>query len=313
MKLARIWVCMFTGWLAGCALLPERHHLIDLSPYPDQVNIKVPFYQQSDDLCGPAAMAMVMAWSGQPVDLAKLHAQIYTHDLGGSLQQDMLASARRNGLLAVSIDSVDALLQELSNGHPVILLLNLRLASWPQWHYVVVTGFDAEKETALIHDGQTANREIPLATLLGQWYRGERWGLVVTPPGQLPASADAKMLLQAAMGLERADQNEAALNVYRAATAVHQDHALLWLGRGNSALTTQNTGEAITAFHKTLLLDSQNGAAYHNLGLALLELGKISAALEAVTIGLMQANGFHEALNTMAQRLRQNPAMELSE
>lgn len=313
MIMARVSLYMVTIWLAGCALLPERHHLIDLSPYPDQVKIKVPFYQQSDDLCGPAAMAMVMEWGGQTVDLAKLHTQIYTHGLGGSLQQDMLASARRHGLLAVSINSVDALLQELSHGHPVILLLNLRLAQWPQWHYVVVTGFDADRETALIHDGQTANREIPLATLFGQWYRGERWGLVVTPPGQLPVTADADALLKAAVGLERADQNEAALIVYRTATASHQDHALLWLGRGNSAFTTQNIDEAVDAFRKTILLDKHNGAAYHNLGLALLQQGNITEAISVVSTGLDQANDFHEALRTLAHRLNQSAITELPE
>jgi tetratricopeptide (TPR) repeat protein len=313
MKLARIWLFMFTGWLTGCALLPDRHHLIDLNPYPDQIRIEVPFYQQSDDLCGPAAMAMVMEWSGKTVDLDTLHTQIYTQGLGGSLQQDMLSSARRHGLLAVTIDSIDALLNELSHGHPVVLLLNLSLAQWPQWHYVVVTGFDTNKKTALIHDGQTANREVPFETLFSQWYRGERWGLIVTRPEHLPASADAESLLHAAVGLERVGQTEAALIAYRTATSVHTHHALLWLGRGNSALATGQIQEAITALRQTILLDYRNGAAYHNLALALLEQGEEKAALEAVSTGLIQADGFHDALNALAQRLRKRPALQIPE
>ena len=297
---------MIIGCLAGCALSPVRQHLIDLSPYPAQIKLEVPFYPQTDELCGPAAMAMVMAWSGQSVDLDRLHTQIYTQGLGGSLQQDMLSSARRHGLLAVTLDSVEALLQELSHGHPVVLLLNLRLATWPQWHYVVVTGFDADQETALIHDGQTAYREIPLATLLKQWYRAERWGLVVTPPAQLPFSADAEMLLTAAVGMERAEQIEAALVTYRAATMKYPNHALLWLGRGNSALATEHLQEAVEAFRQTLSLDQHNGAAYHNLALALLEQGNEKQALAAVSAGLINAKGFHEALLALAKRLRQN-------
>jgi len=141
---------------------------------------------------------------------------------------------------------------------------------------------------------------------LKQWYRAERWGLVVTPPAQLPLSADADALLQAAVGLERAEQIEAALHTYRTATIKYPKHALLWLGRGNSALATTHIQEAVEAFRQTLSLDQENGAAYHNLALALLEQGNEKQALEAVSAGLIKAKGFHEALLALAKRLRQN-------
>lgn len=300
-------MAIFAFSLSGCTLLPERHHLIDLSPYPDKIQLDVPFFEQTDELCGPAAMAMLMAWHGVKVDIDLLHQQIYTQGLGGSLQQDMLGSARRHGLLAIPFNTTDELFLELSHGTPVILLLNLGLASWPQWHYVVVTGMNTMTETAFIHDGQTANREIPLSRLLQQWYRGEqRWGLVVAFPEQIPVSADAHELLQAAIGLERANQFEAALIAYRSATSLYPDSGVFWTGMGNSALALEDYPEAEDAFRRAIELDAANGAAYHNLAAALYAQGQDSAALNVISTGQAQATNFNEALNRLEERIKRH-------
>lgn len=304
MKSALFRLALLAFCLSGCALLPERHHLIDLSPYPDTIQLDVPFFEQSDELCGPAAMAMLLAWHGVDVDLDLLHQQIYTQGLGGSLQQDMLGSARRHGLLAIPFNTVDELFLELSHGTPVILLLNLGFVSWPQWHYVVVTGMNTISETAIIHDGQTANREIPLSRLLQQWYRGDRWGLVVTLPEQIPASADSDELLHAVVGLERANQLKAAFSAYRSATSIYPDFSLFWIGRGNTALALQDYNEAELAFTRAIELDSQNGAAYHNLAAALHAQGQDSEALKIISTGRANAINFHEALSSLEHRIR---------
>ncbi|MES2663527.1 MAG: PA2778 family cysteine peptidase [Pseudomonadota bacterium] len=288
-----ILICIVTA----CSVLPvdSKKHTIDLRPYQKSVQIQVPFYAQRDDLCGPTALAMAMEHVKKPVNFKQLEAQVYTSGLKGSLQQDMLTAARRQGLLATTLYTPEALFKELNNGQPVILLLNLGVKAWPKWHYTVATGFDVEREIAWINSIKP-QEEIALQHLLMQWYRGGKWGMVVTQPNHLPISASAEDILQSAIGLERASQNEKALQTYRAATAKFSNSALLWMGRGNTAYANKLPDEAYHAFEKAIELNPKNGAAYFNAIQILQEQKKNDEATLLLEVGLKNAESFRDKL-----------------
>jgi hypothetical protein len=88
--------------LGGCAT-PQVAMLDARWPteLPAQVELTdVPFFPQEDYECGPAALAMVAHAAGVDVTPDALVDQVYLPGRKGSLQPEMLAATRRQGLLA---------------------------------------------------------------------------------------------------------------------------------------------------------------------------------------------------------------------
>src|SRR5690606_22739970 len=64
---------------------------------------EVPFHSQSAYHCGPAALAMVLGWSGVHADPERLGRKLYIPAKQGTLQAELLARARMSGRLAYVI------------------------------------------------------------------------------------------------------------------------------------------------------------------------------------------------------------------
>jgi Tetratricopeptide repeat/Peptidase_C39 like family len=268
--------------LAGCAtpqLQAVREHAPDYAPRAEVAG--VPFVEQSRDYCGPASLAMVLAWSGAPTPLEALVGQAYTPGRSGALPPDVLSAARRRGRLAVPVGTLDALLRELEAGHPVLVLQNLSLDWAPQWHYAVAVGYDLPGETLLLRSGPHARLPTPLATFERTWARGGYWGLVVLPAGELPATAGERAVLEATAGLERAGRLPEAARGYRAALARWPESYAGWMGLGNARYGQGDLSGAADAFRAATARDPAPGAAWHNLALVLAELHDPAAAQAA--------------------------------
>ena len=138
---------------------------------------EVPFFAQEELQCGPAALAMMLNWSGIAIQPSDLTPEVFTPDLNGSLQSALIGATRRHGRVAYPITGSEALLAEVSAGHPVIVLVNLGLSWYPKWHYAVVIGFDFEREMIILHSGLTANEHLNSRVFLNIWRRSKYWGL----------------------------------------------------------------------------------------------------------------------------------------
>ena len=175
----------------GCTTAPlKKWHLPSgATPVKHELDT-VPFYPQKEYQCGPASLAMALAWSGLRIDPDDLAPQVYTPSLKGSLQPAMITAARRHSRVAYPISGANALLQEIAAGHPVIVLQNLGLYWIPVWHYAVVIGYDLNQEVIILHSGITNRKTTALKTFENTWARSNHWGLLVLPPNQLPATAE---------------------------------------------------------------------------------------------------------------------------
>jgi hypothetical protein len=94
----------FVLLLTGCAsLAPQTATLRETfhtKGLPERVELtEVPFFPQTEYQCGPAALATVLAASGAKVTPDELVPQVYLPERKGSLQVEMLAAARRHGLV----------------------------------------------------------------------------------------------------------------------------------------------------------------------------------------------------------------------
>jgi len=109
---------------------------------PESTELReVPFFPQEAYQCGPASLATVLAASGVKVTPEDLLPQVYLPERKGSLQVEMLAAARRHGVVSYQLaPRFEDLLRELAAGNPVIVLQNLSVGDG--WHYAVAVGYD---------------------------------------------------------------------------------------------------------------------------------------------------------------------------
>ena len=83
--------------LGGCISMPQSDALRAAPPQdlPARVELTgVPFHQQYDFLCGPAALAMVFNAAGVPADVESVTPLVYLPGREGSLQAEMLEDRR---------------------------------------------------------------------------------------------------------------------------------------------------------------------------------------------------------------------------
>ena len=249
---------------------------------PEVSLLAVPFHPQAErDDCGPAALAMMLGWSGINTTPAKVAPTVYTPGRKGTLQTDIIQASRRAGRLALPVRSLEDLLAELDDGNPVLVLQNLGLHRWPVWHYAVAMGYDLESQTLFLHSGRTARFETRFSDFVASWQSSERWGLTVTRPDSLPSTVEQGSSVEAANGLEQAGQREAAARAYGAILERWPDSLAALMGFGNARYASNDVEAARKAFRQAVTLHPDAAEAWNNLAVTLSEEGRHEVAMEA--------------------------------
>jgi tetratricopeptide (TPR) repeat protein len=260
--------------LIGCAM-PQTASLVE-SPgdLPARAEVaSVPFFPQEQYYCGPAALAMALAWSGLTVTQDDLVSQVYTPGKEGSLQADILAAARRNGRLAIQVGDLSDVLAEIAAGHPVLVFQNLALEWYPQCHFAVAIGYDLDTREIVLHSGRVARRRTSLSTFEATWERGGFWAVVVLPPERLPARGTERAVVRAAAGLERAARYKEAAVAYETILQRWPDSYVALMGLGNAHYATGNYREAEAAFRGAIARHPERPDPWNNLAHALVMQG----------------------------------------
>jgi len=274
----------------GCAHMGHEPSEIPASELPTRVSIpSVPFYPQEAYQCGPAAMVMVLNWSQTSAGKEDLVQEVYTPALKGTLQSAMIGAARRHNRLPYPVRDTNQLLQEIAAGHPVIVLQNLAFSWFPRWHYAVVMGYDLEGGTFTLHSGKEEGRQVKWDLFMRTWKRADKWGLVVLPVTELPASVDERSYLEAVLGLEQTGQYEGASKAYGKALEKWPFSLGALMGLGNCLYIQGDLRGAERAFRQAVEAHPKSGAAFNNLAHVLAEQGHLPEALEkakrAVSLG----------------------------
>lgn len=193
--------------LGGCAsLVPQSARLHDEGMpegLPKHVELtEVPFFPQDDYQCGPAALATMLNSYGVTVTPEQLVPEVYLPERKGSLQVEMLAAARRHGLVSYQIKpSLEALMREVHGGNPVILLQNLGLRDG--WHYAVAIGWDYDDGMIILRSGEDKRKEMRFPFNEFVWMRSGYWAMVAVPPDRMPVTAEEERWLAAIAAFER--------------------------------------------------------------------------------------------------------------
>lgn len=297
---------LFLG-LAACSTVQTQQIVENREQLPLRAEVAdVPFFPQERYHCGPAALAMVLAWSGLPLNPEDLVSEVYTPSRQGTLRTDMLAAARRHGRLAVEIGKLRDLLREIAAGTPVLVFQNLGLSWYPQWHYAVAIGYDLEAREITLHSGLDERRVLALDTFERTWKRGDFWALAVLPAGQLPASARETQALKAAAGLERVHRFAEATAAYAAISARWPRNVAARLGLGNALYAAGDYAGAEQAYLEAIGNDSEAAAAWNNLAYALAAQGRreeaLSAVKKAVRFGAENRSLYQDSLRELSSR-----------
>ena len=300
---------MLVAVAGGCTHSGHGRDLRRATFLPDRAAVEdVPFFPQARYQCGPAAMATTMGWSGLEITPEDLVDEVYIPARQGSLQTGLITAARRHGRLAYEFHGPDKLLVEIAAGHPVIVLQNLGTEWYPAWHYAVALGFDRQSETIILHTGMDRDQPVGWSRFLFTWERGRYWGLLVLPPGKLPADDDEGAYLRAALGLEQAQQWQAAARAYAAGLERWPDSLGALIGLSNAHIMQSDWDQAEAALRQAVTVDATSGDAANNLAHVLARRGQMAEALywakRAVATGGPNRSIYRQTLQEIEGMLR---------
>jgi len=294
----RAGVLAFAMVLGGCASTPQTSRL--LASIPAEFNQPVVlenirFFPQDDYQCGPASLATLFHWQGIDISPDALRQQVYIPERKGSLQIEMLAATRRQGLLPYILrPQLDELLSEVKHGRPVLVFQNLGVSWYPQWHYAVVIGFDLHQEQLILHTGRSRAYAMDIHTFERTWMRTRRWAMVALRPGQMPANPEPGRYLDASVGLERTGQLDLVRTAYAAGLQQWPENQALNMGMGNLHYAQHEFRLAQKYFTQVTLRYPDFAPAHNNLALTLAHQGHFDSAYRHVERAIA-LGGIHSA------------------
>jgi tetratricopeptide (TPR) repeat protein len=252
-----------------------------------------PFFPQKKYQCGPAALATVLTASNAETSPDALVPLVYLPARHGSLQIEMQAAPRKFGRLSYQLSrNMESILAELDAGRPVLVLHNYGLPIFPLWHYAVVIGYDAAKDTVIMRSGVKRRREWRTRTFMVAWHNGGRWAMVVLRPGETPASANPTLYLESAADFERSASPQDSAKAFDAAVERWPAEPVAWIGRGTAQYRARNFAGAARDYASALRVDGAQVGARNNLAQALLDMGCPRAAreqLQRIDVGTLKS------------------------
>ena len=283
---------LLLGLISGCSTLGITPSLSEFPrDIPRQTELSdTPFFPQQDNHCGPAALATLLRHRQIPVTPESLESLTYLPGLAGSLQIELAATARQQGVVVYPLSGrLNDLLREIAAGNPVLILQNQAFAWFPRWHYAVGVGYDLERQLLILRSGRERRWITGFRTFMNTWNRAGNWGIVTLPPDRLPATATPLAYLRAANDLELSGKNKAARGAYQTAVRAWPDQVTAWLALGNRAYIDADWPQAVKAFRRATELEPDNTTAWNNLAYALSADGRKQLALDALQQALTRS------------------------
>jgi hypothetical protein len=301
---------------AGCAsLVPQTRELAErgVPPgLPERIELtEVPFFPQLEYQCGPAALATVLVSAGAKTTPEALVPQVYIPDRKGSLQVEMLAAARRHGMVSYALaPRFEDVLREIAAGTPVIVLQNLGLFS-AGWHYAVAIGYDYPLGTLVLRSGTQERDVMPFAAHEVVWMRSGYWAMVALPPDRIPATAEENRWLGAIAALERTGQARGARVAYTAFLGRWPENVNARIGLANAHYALGELAQAEAVLREAARRDPGSVVVLNNLAQTLSDLGRHEEALplieKAMAAGGPFAGAVQNTRQTILERLGKKP------
>jgi predicted double-glycine peptidase len=155
--------------------------------------LDVPYLTQTEDLCGGAAVAMVLRYWGEREVFAEDFVALVDRSASGIRTDVLTSEVRRRGWQALPFHAGQApsggwMREQVDRGRPVIALIQVRPG---RYHYVVIVAWTSER--VIIHDPARAPfRVLSRLEFERAWTAAGDWALLLLPsegrPLEQPAS-----------------------------------------------------------------------------------------------------------------------------
>lgn len=293
--------------LVGCAATSQTRLLLDEPPSDlplRQELVDVPFFPQEQYQCGPASLATLLDYSGLSVTPDELVPMVYVPERQGSFQVEMLAATRRHERLAYVIEpDLETLLRTLAGGQPVLVLQNLLLERYPQWHFAVAVGYDLPRKEIILRSGLIERYTVRMSVFERTWRRGEQWAMVTLKPGELPAHGHPHHYLAAVAAFEYNAPAEETKRAWEAGVERWSEHADLLTGYANFLYQQGEYERAVARLRQAVASQPEHAPAHNNLAWLLGEQGQreeaIALARRAVELAGEQSEPYQATLNRL--------------
>lgn len=290
---ARLLVGVFFLALLSACSTPQTSLLLKNRPpdLPSRIELtQVPYFPQDDNQCGPASLAMALNTAGVSIHPDQLKDELYIPDRKGSLQVEMLAAARRQGMLAYQLEPrLHNVLVEVAAGNPVIVLENLSLDWFPMWHYAIVIGYNLDTQEIILRSGGEKRDVMALSTFEHTWSRSQYWAMLALPPAHIPQTASPEKFIQSLQDLSHSSPKTILQSSYEAALMRWPDNLAVQIAAGNDAYGRNDLVNAQRIFLNATASHPDSAAAFNNLAQTLSDQGQYDEALriihKAVEIG----------------------------
>jgi len=276
--------------VSACATPPQTLDIRNNPPASIASNIElsdVPFFPQQEYQCGPSSLATILNHQGIQISPDQLADRVYIPDKEGSLQIEMIATARNFGLLAYKLrPSITNILAEIDHGNAVLVFQNLALKAWPKWHYAVAVGYDLRQAELILRSGTYERHRISFSTFEQTWHRANYWAYVFTKAGDIPHTANTVEYIKACYDLQKSTDIEHALAAFRSGGNRWPEDSLMLMTLANVEYTIGNWQRAIEHLQNELGMRPQNATAWNNLAYALVASGCQQPAISAAQCAL---------------------------
>jgi tetratricopeptide (TPR) repeat protein len=260
--------------------------------------LDVPYLPQTEDLCGGAAVAMVLRYWGEQQVYPEDFEPLVDRSAAGIRTDVLTADVRRRGWQALPF-GVDAALSgdwmpgHVNNGRPVIALIEVRP---DRYHYVVIVAWTGERVIA--HDPARAPfRVLSRAEFDRAWAAAGRWALLVLPSearatgGEAPAAlpeagmpspaGPCALLVQEMVARARDGDVAGAETGLSEATRLCPQLAAAWRELAGVRFLQSRWAEASALAERASRLDPDDGPGWDLLGTSRFLNDEPEAALEA--------------------------------
>lgn len=279
--------------LSACSHTPQTQQLLDqttvFEPSVAELN-EVPFFPQTKYQCGPAALATVMNYRQVGIEPEALVSQVYIPEKKGSVQIEMVAATRKQGLMPTPIDgTMQNLLTEIAAGNPVLVMQNLGYNWAPVWHYAVVVGYDIEAREVILRSAETRRWKTPFKTFERTWARSDYWGLIITRPDHIPATTNRADWLKTAFTMEETGQFDAAKQAYQTGMEQWPEHSQMGMALANFYYNQSEYSQAAETYRSLIDNAPRQAALWNNFAYVLHARQCRDAAVEVAECALKLA------------------------
>jgi tetratricopeptide (TPR) repeat protein len=256
----------------------------------------VPFFPQTEYQCGPAALATVLANAKVKVKPDDLVSQVYIPDRKGSLQVEMLAAARRHGMISYQLaPRYEDVLREVAAGTPAIVLQNFGAGPFENWHYAVAVGYDLDEDNLVLRSGEKQRQVLKSGLNEFVWRKADYWAMVVVPPNRIPATAQEEPWLSAIAAFERVNPR-AARTAYTTFLKRWPENVNASVGLANTYHATRELKEAERVLRTALARQPDSVVVLNNLAQTLSDQGRNAEALELIDRAVAAGGPFASAV-----------------